>query len=347
MSEFYDGTKLLSLSDRQGKKPLIYFCVGNRTAGKSYYFKRLLLRRFIKKKEQFILLVRNVNEIKGITQGFFEDISYEFPSYNIEERGLYNNKILFIYLTKEEGEKELCGYCFSLKDTEIIKKNSSLFVNVKNILFDEFQSETNQYLKQEVSKLQNILTSVCRGGGKHIRENVNLFMVSNKVSLVNPYFLNFNISRELKQNTKFLRGNGYVLEVCYVESASKAIKESALGRLFEGSTYSSYANDNIYLLDNYAFIEKIEGSYIYVCTLKYENQSFSVKYYHSQNLYYVDQIYDPTYKIILSLDIQSHNENSLYNNELIRTFKTIFESGRFRFKNIECKNVILESLKYL
>ena len=52
MSEYYDGTKLLSLLDLDKRKPEIYMVTTNKTGGKTTYFSRLLVNRFIKKKDK-------------------------------------------------------------------------------------------------------------------------------------------------------------------------------------------------------------------------------------------------------------------------------------------------------
>ena len=48
-NEYYDGTKLLSMTDINGKKPELYLCTTNRTGGKTTYFGRLVVNRFKKK----------------------------------------------------------------------------------------------------------------------------------------------------------------------------------------------------------------------------------------------------------------------------------------------------------
>ena len=58
MAEYYDGTKLLSMVDMNGNKPEIYITTTNRSAGKTTYFGRLAVRRFLRNKEKFILLYR-------------------------------------------------------------------------------------------------------------------------------------------------------------------------------------------------------------------------------------------------------------------------------------------------
>ena len=50
--EYYDGTKLLSMSDINGLKPELYLCTTNRTGGKTTYFNRLLVNNFLKKNKK-------------------------------------------------------------------------------------------------------------------------------------------------------------------------------------------------------------------------------------------------------------------------------------------------------
>lgn len=349
MDEFYNGSKLLSMKDLEGRDPLIRICVGNRTAGKSYYFKRLLLRRYLRKGEQFIILKRNLQELKGTVQGFFKDIAWEFEGVSLIEYTIIKNKILGIKLKRGKAE-ETCGYIISVKDTEVIKNNSSLFVLVNNLLFDEFQKEDNNYLPNEIENIANILTSVSRGGGKHIREGVCLFMVSNKVSLINPYFLYFDITKRLKPDTKFLRGNGWVLEVCFNDSASKAIKESAIGRVFNGSKYLKYSTENLELLDDDAFIKtNIKDEFTYIATLAYNGKYYKLLYFINLGIYYVGENGEKTCKTILSLHIQDHSDSGtllITRMPIVKELMRYFEAGRLYFESLECKNCILDFFKY-
>ena len=47
MPNYYDGTKLLSLKDINGNTPELYLCVTNRTAGKTTYFGRFLVNKYL------------------------------------------------------------------------------------------------------------------------------------------------------------------------------------------------------------------------------------------------------------------------------------------------------------
>ena len=74
MSKYYDGTKLLSMLDINGNKPEIYMCTTNRTGGKTTYFGRLCINRFLDKGEKFGLLYRYNYELDDIVDKFYKDL---------------------------------------------------------------------------------------------------------------------------------------------------------------------------------------------------------------------------------------------------------------------------------
>ena len=77
-NKYYDGTKLLSMTDINGEKPEIYMCTTNRTGGKTTYFGRLCVNRFLDKGEKFALLYRFNYEMDNVDEKFFKDIGSLF-----------------------------------------------------------------------------------------------------------------------------------------------------------------------------------------------------------------------------------------------------------------------------
>ena len=65
-TKYYDGTKLLSMTDLNGKKPEIFICTSNRTAGKTTYFSRYFMNRFLKHGECFGLLYLYSYDLHGV-----------------------------------------------------------------------------------------------------------------------------------------------------------------------------------------------------------------------------------------------------------------------------------------
>lgn len=352
MAQYYDGTKLLSLTDINGQKPEIYMCTTNRTGGKTTYFGRLFVNRFIKHGEKFALLYRYNYELDNISEKFFKDIgSLFFPEYTMrsekQAKGIFHNLYL-CPLANPESKGIQCGYAISLNSADQVKKYSHLFSDVQRILFDEFQSESNHYCPNEITKFLSIHTSIARGQGEQTRY-VPVYMLSNPVSIINPYFVEMGISGRLKDDTRFLRGDGFVLEQGYVESASIALKESGFNRAFAKNKYVAYSAECVYLNDNKAFIEKPEGIPHYLGTITYNGTDYALKEYSSEGIIYCDDKPDKTYKYKIAVTTEDHQVNyvMLKRNDLfITNMRYFFERGCFRFKDLRCKEAVMKLISY-
>lgn len=352
-NKYYDGTKLLSLQDINGEKPEIYICTTNRTGGKTTYFGRLCVNRWKEKGEKFCLLYRYNYELDGVADKFFKDIGrLFFPDYTMRSERKANGIFHELFLKKNsysDDDKGLsCGYAVSLNSADQIKKYSHLFSDVSRMIFDEFQSETNHYCTNEIKKLLSIHTSIARGKGEQIRY-VPVFMLSNPVSLINPYYVELGISSRLKSDTKFLRGDGFVLEQGFIESASEAQKSSGFNRAFASNSYVAYSTECVYLNDNQSFIEKLSGSSRYLCTLRYNNTDFGVREFPDIGFVYCDDRPDSSYKMRIAVTTDDHTINyvMLKRNEMfLQNLRYYFEKGCFRFKDLRCKEAILKALSY-
>ncbi len=344
MPQYYDGTKLLSMKDINGNKPEIYLCTTNRTGGKTTYFSRLCVNRFNDKNEKFALIYRYNYELDECADKFYKDIGTLFfngtqMSSKRRAQGIFHE--LFI------NEKP-CGYAISLNSADQIKKYSHLFNDVQRMIFDEFQSETNHYCADEVKKLISVHTSIARGNGEQIRY-VPVYMLSNPVSIINPYYVELGISERLTNETKFLRGDGYVLEQGFVESASEAQKSSGFNRAFAKNSYVSYSAECVYLNDNQAFIEKPEGFGRYVATICYKGSNYAIKEFAEQGVIYCDDKADITFPTRLAVTTEDHNINYVMlkrNDVFVSLLRYYFVKGCFRFKDLRCKEAVLKTVSY-
>lgn len=342
--KYYDGTKLLSMLDINGEKPEIYMCTTNRTGGKTTYFGRLCVNRFFKYGEKFMLIYRFNYELDECADKFYKDISSLFfqgteMTSKRRAKGMFHE--LFI-------DDVSCGYAIALNGADMIKKYSHLFSDVSRMLFDEFQSETNHYCNDEVKKFISVHTSVARGGGKQIRY-VPVYMLANPVTILNPYYVELGISERLNENTKFLRGEGFVLEQGYVDSASKAQAQSAFNRAFNRNVYVQYSSEALYLNDNKAFIDRPVGNSRYLVTLKYLGNDYAIREYPELGIVYCDDHVDSTFKMKITVTTDDHEINyvMLKRNDLfLSSMRYYFERGCFRFKDLRCKEAVLKSLSY-
>ena len=350
--KYYDGTKLLSMLDIKGLKPELFICTTNRTGGKTTYFNRMCINRFLKKGTKFALLYRYNYELDDVSDKFFKDIkSLFFSNYYMTSKkrakGIYHE----LYLATDSGgtDEKHCGYALSLNSADALKKYSHLFSDVDIIIFDEFQSETNHYCSEEIRKFLSIHTSISRGQGEQKRY-VPVVMIGNQVSIINPYYVELNICSRLTSDTNFLRGDGFVLENGFIESASKAQKESGINRAFASNSYVAYSSENVYLNDNLAFIEKPDSKVNkYLATIKYNGINYALREYKELGIIYCDDKADNTFPFKISVTTDDHNINyvMLKNNDVfISNLRYFFERGCFRFKDLKCKEALMKCISY-
>lgn len=341
---YYDGTKLLSMMDINGDRPEIYLCTSNRTAGKTTYFGRLCVKRFVENKEKFMLLYRFNYELDDCAEKFFKDIGgLFFPGMEMISERKANGTFHELFL----GDQS-CGYAVSINSADAIKKYSHLFSDVDRMLFDEFQSESEHYCPREVQKFLSVHTSVARGQGKQVRY-VPVYMLGNRASLLNPYYVEMGISARLNKETKFLRGNGFVLENGYVDSAARAQELSGVNKAFNGSTYlaAMHSREDVYLNDNTAFIEKLEGKNEYVCTFRYEGCDYAIRRYGELGFMYCDNHADYNFRVKITVTLEDHRVNYVMlkqNDMLLQILRDLFKKGSFRFKNLQCKEACIRLL---
>ncbi len=342
--QYYDGTKLLSLMDINGNRPEIYICTTNRTGGKTTYFSRLLVNKYLQNKEKFCLIYRFNYELDNVSEKFFKDINtLFFPEYEMTSKRQASGIFHELFLNDFS-----CGYAVSLNSADQIKKYSHLFSDVARMLFDEFQSESNHYCNNEIEKLLSIHTSIARGQGKHVRY-VPVYMIGNPVSIINPYYVELGISSRLKTDTKFLRGDGFVLEQGYIDTASKAQKESGFNRAFAKNKYANYASEAVYLNDNLAFVESVSGKSKYICTIKYNDCNYGIREYSEQGILYCDDRPDMSFPTRITTTTADHGINYVMlqrHDMFIANLRLLFEKGCFRFRNLKCKEAVLSALKY-
>lgn len=344
MTQYYDGTKLLSTKDLDGNPPELFVVTTNRTAGKTTYFGRLMVNRFLKTGKKFGLIYRYNYELDECAEKFFRDIGSLFfrgmvMTSKRRAAGIFHELFL---------DDISCGYAISLNSADQLKKYSHLFSTVEHLLFDEFQSESNHYCTDEIRKFLSVHKSIARGQGEQVRY-VPVYMLANPVSIINPYYVELGISERLRDDTKILRGNGFVLEQGYVDSAAQAQKESGISKAFSKNSYVAYSTQAVYLNDNKAFIEKPVGQSRYLATLRYKGTDFGVREFAEAGVIYCDDRADSSFKNKITVTTEDHEINyvMLKRNDLfLSSLRYYFERGCFRFKDLRCKEAILKALSY-
>ena len=341
-TNYYNPEKILRLRDLENIKPAIYLINTNRSAGKTFSFLKKSLEDFKKDGSQVALLYRHSYELNSCAD-IYSDVLRLNPDLGTHMQSSSHAKGLFYELVLDDKP---FGFALSLNNPDALKKYSPLFADVKNMIFDEYQTETGKYLSKEIDKFQSLYLTVARGGGKQSR-HVNVYLLGNNVTLMNPYYIQFGIHKRLKNDTKFMRGNGWVAEFGFNDSASQAIQSNSFFQAFKDEGYMAYSTENVYLSDSSIFVGKISGRSKYLFTILHENTYYGVREYYDKGIMYISKQPDMSCKMIITFKASDHNQNTMmlsHYSYLWKNIKEAYQKGWLRFDDIKTKSDIFDIL---
>ena len=324
---WYDGSKVLE------KGSLFNFIVGGRGIGKSFFWKRYCLERFRDHGEQFIYLRRYKEELKGDKlKRLFNDLQAAgyFTENTIEIKG---REIYF--------DKKVCGYIQALSTALIAKSDS--FPNVETILFDEFLIETGtyHYLKNEVESLIGFYETVARN-----RPDVSVYLLSNAITVSNPYFAYFRIQLPMKGARIWRRGE-VLLDMPRDDEFIEMRKKSRFHRLIEGTDYADYSIENNFLLDNDTFIEKKTSQSIPACNFLFNGAIIGMWLDNSNGIAYCSFDHDD-HLYTYSMSTGAHTYNTILTGRIkpyhVRLLIDQYRAGCLRCENQKIKGIMMDYL---
>jgi hypothetical protein len=324
-SLYYNPQKLLSYNR------ILNFVIGARGIGKSYAWKVHPIKRFLKFGEQFIYLRRYKPELKKVGN-YFDNIKDEFPEceFKVKGREFYVNG-------------KLAGWAIPLSTWQSEKSNA--YPNVSHIIFDEFlrEKDNSSYLPNEVEALLNLMDTVFRD-----RENVRTICLSNAVSVVNPYFLYFDLVPDI--NKRFNANDDIVVEIPDSVDFSEARRKTKFGRLIDGTLYGEMSLDNEFTNDSNVFIEKRSKESKFVFSIVYKGLTMGIWVDLKQGIMYLSLDHDSTTKNQYALTTDDLKENVMFmkgwkNNYHLRKLVGSFMNGILRFDNQVIRTTAYEMFK--
>lgn len=340
--KYWDIQRLLHMKDANGCRPRIFMAFTNRTAGKTTGSLKYLLERFRKTGEHFCIIYRYKYEVTS-TPALFADVLELYPHLGAEMEGRNHAQGMIQELTIDG---KTCGFATALVSADGIRKFSPLFARVQTLLMDEVQTESGKYLEGEVEKFQSLITTIGRGGGTQSRE-LDVILLGNMVSIMNPWYIHFGIYKRLRANTRKLSGDGWVAEFSLNDSASKAIETNTTLRAFGESRYRQFSMSMKYLYDDKCFLNRPQGRSRYMYTIIIDGERFGVRDYYDSGYVYISEKDDPTYNNFLTFKVSDHNDATMFVNKRdtrYKGFKELFEIGYMRFDTVKTKGAVFDAL---
>ena len=325
---YYTSQPLLSY------KRLYNFICGVRGHGKTYNITKLCINAGIKyKRISFVVLTRYKEDIKEIKDGWWDIVAHLYPEYTFSNVG----KLIY---ASNGIEKFPIGEFICL--TEYVRAKKKPRPYVKFIVFDECLNEDMDYLNNEINKFLNICDSIIRN-----RQDVRVILIANTISILNPYFDYFGIT---KLNERFTKGlHNSIFENTDSEEFIKYRKETKFGKSIDGTTYGNFAIEGQFLLDDTTNVMPKPSStnhYLYNIILDGMNIAVGVV----NNLLYFSNSKDDSKKAFTPYVEDAKTSNAIYCDKNCKHFKAIqkyFLSNMVMYESLKIKNSIILFMQFM
>lgn len=322
---WYDKQMLLS------HNKIMNMVLSNRGGGKTFHFTRWGIDDFKKTGAQTVWVRRYQTEIDEMLLNgkFFDAVREYYPEDELKiegNTGLINGEVAF--------------YFIALSTSRQLKSNN--YPKVNKIVFDEFVIEKGRvtYLKNEVEVFLDLYETVAR-----TRDNVRAILLANSISIVNPYFLFWNIKPDTSR--RFTIRGQVCVELFTDADFIEAKKKTRFGQLVDGTRYGDYAIENKWLLDNATFIESKTPKAEFMLGMKYEGTMYGFWVDYRVGHIFVNRQYDPSSYALYCLTKDDHDPNlllikSLRDNKRVQRIVYAFQNGLLRFEDMQVKNQFYE-----
>lgn len=313
--------------------------LSNRGGGKTFNCTRWAIDDFKKTGRQTVWVRRYQTEIDAMLakDKFFDAVRSFYPQDELKI--VTEDKLSFGLVNGE-----VCFHFVALSTSRQLKSNNYPLVN--KIIYDEFIIDKGRitYLKNEVEVFLDLYETIAR-----TRDNVRAVLLANAVTIVNPYFLFWNIKPN--PNKRFTVKGQVCVELFTDADFVAKKKESRFGQLVSGTRYANYAIDNQWLLDNETFIETKSPKAEFMLGMKYQGIMYGFWVDYDQNRIYVNRQYDPSSYSLYCLTKDDHEANlllikSLGDSKRVQRIVFAFRNGLLRFEDMQVKNQFYEFIGF-
>lgn len=342
--QWYSYHKLLSYNATYN------FVVGPRGNGKTYGAKKIAIRNYLRKGEHFIYLRRYKTEL-AFRQEFFTDIQNEFPDYSFQVMGSQAQ----IASLKEVGPEtplnadgtpklkwKTFGFFITLSNAQARK--GLTFPNVTTIIFDEFIIEKGSlhYLPEEEKAFNNFYVTVDRW-----QDRVRVFFLANTVSIMNPYFIAYDI----KPTREFVvKADGFmVINFCDSDVFSQQVETTKFGRFIKNTDYGDFAMGAVFADDNDYLIALKSSEAKYMATIETATGEFSVWFDISAtpSMYYIQEG-RPKEEVIWTTDPRKMDHDKVYltySHRIMQQMRMAFKRGQVLFSSSRARESFIPIFK--
>lgn len=278
--------KYFSVKDlKQIEKGCDYlFLLGERSNGKSYAVKENVLTQAYDAINEDGICTKQLAYIRrfdldckdSVCEPYFADMPVStITNGDYTLISVYRKKIYFANIDeKGKVNRQICiGQCFALSAAEHYK--SLMFPFIMNVIYEEVISLNNQYLYNEPSQLQQIISSILRD------RRGKIYLIGNTISRFCPYYREFGF----EDVDRLEEGTGQL----YVFNDTKIRVYRTKSRNYNSGLFFGNAAKNItqgeYVTEEQPHLQHRFNDYmiLYSAVLEYENRCYLMQLLRYKN----------------------------------------------------------------
>lgn len=341
--DYWHADELLS------RNAMFNFAIGGRGTGKTFDCVRRCIRRAQQSyakvgiADQFIYVRRYKSEFAD-RQLFFSAVSQKFPGWEFKVEG-WNG-----YMRKcvKEGAKEnrWIHVCYLVTLANALTKKSVPYPHVKWIIYDEFIIDKGSlhYLQNECKAFLDFYNTVDR-----FEDRVRVLFIANAVSIVNPYFVFFDLKP--RKGQRFLKAkDGYIcVESVEATAYVEHVNSTRFGKMIRGTSYYDYAVGNEYHDDNDMFIERKTDTAQFHYAIRFDSRTIGVWVDYVNGVYYVCARY-PKDAQVYTLTKEDMAPNLLMverSSAMLKGLRKLYMAGCVRFDDVRSRALFNDIMEYL
>jgi len=306
---WYDYSPVLS------RNCVYNFIVGARGYGKTHGMQQRVIKRNINTGEMFVWMRRYREETVTTKNTFFSAVGGEFPDWDFRINGWLAERAPIETRNEKKREWTAMGYFIPLSVAQSMKSVS--FHMVTTVVFDEFIIEKGhtRYLPDEANVFNNFYSTVDRN-----QDRVKAYFLANSVSIMNPYFLKYDIRPDELPELSVHHGGFMLAHFPDSKDFRNSVRNTRFGKFISGTEYEAYAVGNEFRDANNNLVRPKPSQAKPLYNLETKDGKFSVWYDRRENEYFVQEKLIKDNHPIYTLLSERHAEGKImlrYNDKLL------------------------------
>lgn len=326
---YYDPSRILSYNTPWS------FVTGARGRGKTYAFKKRVIKKAIESGDEFIYLRRFKGEAATF-KTFFDDIRWEFPGVELSVKG----KIAYIGGAK--GRTPI-GQAVYLSAAQMLKSVS--LKKVKHIIFDEFILEkgATHYLPDEASIFEGLYSTVDRWD-----DRVQVYFLANAFSLTNPYYVKYGIVPSGEFTVEPGADRFWAVHTDRSEEFAQQVSKTRFGAFLrrQDDENSRYMIDSTFRDEGLEMVEEKPPSAVYSLSIVGGSRPLSFWLSRDWSTWYATEGLprSPNRFTLAPSNVDEVTRLLTPRDSYLKNIRSAYASGRVRFDKLTTRNLFVKEV---